>query len=71
MHTNKTISDACKVWIKRCERDELERPALRSYLNHVDQHIEPAIGERKLTTLTRSDVRDFIDDMLDKKPGHD
>ncbi|WP_428523565.1 tyrosine-type recombinase/integrase [Roseibium sp.] len=66
MTNNKTISDACKAWIKRCERDELERATLRSYRNHVDHHIEPAIGDRELSSLTRSEVRDFMDDMLDK-----
>ncbi|MBO9422357.1 site-specific integrase [Labrenzia sp. R4_2] len=66
MTNNKTISDACKAWIKRCERDELERATLRSYRNHVDHHIEPAIGDRELSALTRSHVRDFMDDMLDK-----
>ncbi|WP_395172713.1 tyrosine-type recombinase/integrase [Roseibium alexandrii] len=66
MTNNKTISDACKAWIKRCERDELERATLRSYRNHVDHHIEPAIGDRELSSLTRSHVRDFMDDMLDK-----
>ncbi|MGV2977235.1 hypothetical protein AB1P65_17410 [Roseibium alexandrii] len=66
MTNNKTISDACKAWIKRCERDELERATLRSYRNHVDHNIEPAIGDKKLSALTRAHVRDFMDDMLDK-----
>lgn len=66
MTTNKTISDACAAWIKRCERDELERATLRSYRNHVDLHINPAIGGKLLAEFSRSDVRDFIDDMLDR-----
>ncbi|MEM9635587.1 MAG: tyrosine-type recombinase/integrase [Pseudomonadota bacterium] len=66
MNNNKTISDACKAWIKRCERDELERATLRSYRNHVDHHIDPVIGDTLLCELSRSDVRDFVDDMLDK-----
>jgi integrase len=65
MSTPKTILDACDAWIKRCERDELERATMRSYRNHVDHHICPAIGEKVLTELTRSDVRDFIDEMMD------
>ncbi|GGE93662.1 site-specific integrase [Stappia taiwanensis] len=66
MSNGKTISDACRAWLKRCELDELECATLRSYRNHVDHHIEPAIGELCLASLSRSDVRDFIDDMLDK-----
>ena len=66
MSNTTTISDACKAWLKRCERDELERATLRSYRNHVDHHIAPAIGELCLASLSRADVRDFIDDMLDK-----
>ncbi len=48
MTNNKTISDARKAWIKRCEHDELERVTLRSYRNHADHNIEPAIGVRDL-----------------------
>ncbi|CTQ51841.1 Integrase [Roseibium album] len=66
MSTPKTILDACNAWINRCERDELERATLRSYRNHVDHHISPAIGEKVLTELARSDVRNFIDEMMDK-----
>ncbi|WP_321345517.1 site-specific integrase [Breoghania sp.] len=65
MSTEKTVRDACNTWLKRCERDELERATLRSYRGHVVHHIEPKLGDRMLSALSRADVRDFLDQMLD------
>ena len=61
----RTVSDAAKLWIKRCELDELEQSTLRSYRGQVKHHILPKIGSYVLADLKRSDVRDFLDDMLD------
>lgn len=60
-----TISDAAKLWLKRCKALELERATLRSYEGHFRHHIEPKIGCLLLSELTRADVEDFMDDMLD------
>lgn len=59
-----TISEAAKMWIKRCELEQLERATLHSYRGHVKNHIEPKIGRLLLTRLTAVDVRDFLDNML-------
>lgn len=59
-----TISDAAKLWIARCELEQLERAALHSYRGHVKNHIEPKMGHLLLTQLSAVDVRDFLDAML-------
>jgi len=60
-----TISDAAKLWLKRCKAYELERATLRSYKGHFTHHIEPKIGDLLLQNVTRADVEEFLDDMLD------
>lgn len=60
-----TIADAAQVWLKRCERDGLERSTLRAYRMHCERHIVPRIGARELATLTAPEVRSFLDDLLD------
>lgn len=59
-----TISDAAKLWIARCELEQLERATLHSYRGHVKNHIEPKIGYLVLTELSAVHVRDFLDAML-------
>ncbi|NCP24625.1 MAG: site-specific integrase [Erythrobacter sp.] len=59
-----TISDAAKIWIARCELEQLERATLHSYRGHVKNHIEPKIGYLLLTELSAVHVRDFLDAML-------
>jgi len=63
--SNKTIRDACEAWIKTCKRNGLERATLRSYQGHVDHHIDQKIGHMLVKNLTRSEVRNFIDDLQD------
>ena len=59
-----TISDAAKLWIARCELEQLERATLHSYRGHVKNHIEPKMGHLLLNQLSAVDVRDFLDAML-------
>lgn len=63
-NSNVTISDAAKLWIARCELEQLERATLHSYRGHVKNHIEPKMGHLLLTQLSAVDVRDFLDAML-------
>jgi len=62
----KTVSDASTSWLRTCERNELERSTMKAYRSHAKIHIEPKIGDLLLSDLTRSDVRDFMDDLLDE-----
>ena len=59
-----TIRDAAKLWIARCELEQLERATLHSYRGHVKNHIEPKMGHLLLTQLSPVHVRDFLDAML-------
>ena len=62
--TTVTISDAAKIWMDRCELEQLERATLHSYRGHVKNHIEPKIGHLLLNDFNAVHVRDFLDSML-------
>lgn len=62
---DKTVADACQSWLKTCERNGLERSTLKAYRSHARVHIEPKISSLLLTELTRSKVRDFMNELLD------
>lgn len=63
--TARTVHDACQSWLRTCERNELESATLKAYRSHAWVHIDPRIGNLLLTDLSRSQVRDFMTDMLD------
>lgn len=62
----KTVTDACNSWLRTCERNELERSTLKAYRSHARIHIDPKIGDLLLSDLTRSEVRDFMDELIDE-----
>ncbi|WP_373489846.1 tyrosine-type recombinase/integrase [Parasphingorhabdus sp.] len=59
-----TISEACTIWLDRCQLEKLERATIHSYSSHVTHHIIPNIGSIKLADLTAADVRQFLDAIL-------
>ncbi|WP_071676120.1 tyrosine-type recombinase/integrase [Nioella nitratireducens] len=61
----KTMSDACNSWLRTCERNGLERSTMKAYRSHAKIHIEPKIGDLLVSEISRGDVRDFMDDLLD------
>lgn len=63
--TDKTVSDACQAWLKTARRNELEASTLKAYRSHVHIHIEPRIRDLLLSDLSRSDIRGFMDELLD------
>ncbi|GHE91550.1 site-specific integrase [Aliiroseovarius zhejiangensis] len=62
----KTVSDACNSWLKTCLRNELERSTLKAYRSHAKIHIEPRIGHLLVNDLSRGEVREFMDELLDE-----
>lgn len=54
-----TVAEAGKLWLASC--DVLERSTRAQYQQHLDLHIKPFIGERKLTEITIPVVRSFLD----------
>ncbi len=63
--SSKSVADACDSWLKSCERNELERSTLKAYRSHAKIHIEPKIGGLLLKELSRSQIRDFMHDLMD------
>jgi integrase len=70
-----TVSKAGKLWIETCERAGLERATVDAYRQHLRLHIEPYLGNLKLSQLSAPAVREFEDklargDMPDGKASH-
>lgn len=58
-----TVKEAAVLWIKRCNEKRLERSTICAYEEHVDLHIVPFIGAKKLVELTVPAVNAFADDL--------
>lgn len=66
----KTIKDACQAWLKTCERNQLESSTLKAYRSHAYVRIEPRMGRKLVAELSRSDVREFMDQLIDDGLSH-
>ncbi|MGY2903733.1 tyrosine-type recombinase/integrase [Bradyrhizobium sp. URHC0002] len=60
-----TVKDAAAIWIKRCNDKKLEAMTVKGYEEHVDLHIVPFIGAKKLAELTVPAVNAFADQLRD------
>jgi integrase len=60
-----TVKEAAALWIKRCNEKRLELTTVKSYEEHVDLHIVPFIGSKKLSDLTVPAVNAFTDQLRD------
>lgn len=58
-----TVKEAAALWIKRCEDKKLESTTIDAYRQHVDLHIVPRIGAKKLADLTVPAVNAFADQL--------
>lgn len=58
-----TVNDAGALWIKRCNEKRLESTTVKGYEEHVDLHIAPIIGAKKLSELTVPAVNAFADQL--------
>jgi integrase len=56
-----TVAKAGKLWIETCERAGLERATIDAYRQHLRLHIEPYLGNLKLSQLPAPMVREFED----------
>ena len=56
---------AGKLWIATCEANELERATIQLYRQHLDLHIAPLLGVKKLNELTVPALRAFQDQLRD------
>lgn len=62
-----TIEEACKLWIRRCKTEQLERSTLEDYAQICRLHIIPAIGRIRLNQLNKVAVETFRDELLSTK----
>src|SRR3984893_15310501 len=60
-----TVKDVAALWIKRCNEKKFERSTICAYEEHVDLHIVPFIGAKKLSELTVPAVNAFADQLLE------
>ncbi len=60
-----TVKEAAALWIKRCNEKKLEQSTICAYEEHVDLHILPFIGAKKLADLTVPAVNAFADQLRD------
>jgi integrase len=60
-----TVGEAGDRWITACENSGLERTTIDSYRSHLDLHIKPLLGARKLSQLSIPMVRQFETDLRD------
>jgi integrase len=58
-----TVKEAAALWIERCKAKKLEATTVKGYEEHVDLHIVPFIGAKKLADLTVPAVNTFADDL--------
>ncbi len=61
-----TVSKAAQLWLKRGERDGLERSTIEAYEQHVRLHIEPVCGPRKLSQITRPIAEGYRDKFVER-----
>ncbi len=58
------VKEAGKLWLERTERDRLATSTVRQYEDHLEHHINPALGRIRLSELTTPRVNEFVDDFL-------
>src|SRR5262249_19439060 len=64
-----TVGEAGKRWIANCEKAGLERTTVDSYRQHLELHIKPFLGARKLSQLTVPMVAEFERNLRDGIEG--
>ena len=58
-----TVKEAAALWINACNDRGLESMTVKGYEEHVDLHIVPFIGARKLAELTTPGIKGFASDL--------
>jgi integrase len=61
-----TVAEAGKLWLATCEANELEAGTLQTYRQHLDLHIAPLIGTKRLNEMTVPALRAFQDGLRGK-----
>jgi integrase len=61
-----TVGESAALWLKRCNEKGLERTTTRGYEEHIDLHIKPFIGAKKLAELSAPAVNSFADKLREE-----
>lgn len=65
-----TVKEAAKLWLIKCDEAGLERSTRDAYAQHVNLHIVPLIGAKKLSQVTTPAVHAFADELAkDRSPA--
>jgi integrase len=56
---SKTVEEAWRLWLADCEANNLEFGTIRQRRIHLNHHVAPYIGRRRLSELTTPLVYDF------------
>jgi integrase len=56
-----TVAKAGQLWLATAEKNKLERTTIDGYKQHFTLHIEPFLGDTKLSDLSTPMVREFED----------
>lgn len=60
-----TVAAATDLWIKHCQRQDLEPTTIDGYNQHVRLHIVPMLGTKRLNELSKPQIVAFADALLD------
>lgn len=66
-----TVKEAGAKWLARCRREGLEQSTIAAYGQHLNLHIVPLIGAKRLNQLTAPAIEQFRDDLLDSDRSRD
>jgi integrase len=61
-----TVKEAGALWIKRCKEKQLEPATIKGYEEHLNLHMVPFIGTRKLAELTAPALSAFADKLREE-----
>lgn len=62
-----TVAEACKVWIRKGETEDLEWGTIKQRKELCRNHIEPLLGKEKLSRLTTPRVELFRDQLVETR----
>ncbi len=61
-----TVGEAGDLWIAEAEADDLERSTIMQYRQHLNIHIKPFLGAKRLTQLNGPAVKAFKDKLREE-----
>lgn len=64
-----TVDKACVLFLEGCAARGLERTSVEAYRQHLELHVRPYLGRKKLTSLTPAVIRTFEEDLRLGKPA--